>query len=99
MSPSGSSESYGDDHFIELYRQAGYQPNILFRSSDTESILMMVAAEEGISVLPSTVTDKLKDADNLTFIPLVGDAEYEQIVAVWKKTNRSPALRHFIERI
>lgn len=99
MSPSGSAESYGDDHFIELYRQAGYVPNILFRSSDTESILMMVAAEQGVSILPATVTDKLKDAENLTFLPLIGEAEFEQIIAVWKKTNQSSALRHFIEII
>lgn len=99
MSPSGSADSFGDNHFLELYRQAGYQPNILFRSSDTESILMMVAAEEGISILPSYITSKLTDAENLVFVPLVGDGEYEQIVSVWKKTNQSPALRHFIERI
>lgn len=99
MSPSGSPESYGDNHFLELYKQAGYQPNILFRSSDIESILMMVAAEEGISILPSYVTSKLTDADNLTFIPLIGEGEFEQIFAVWKKEDESPALRQFIERI
>lgn len=99
MSPSGSPESYGDNHFLELYRQAGYQPNILFRSSDIESILMMVAAEEGISILPSYVTNKLTDADNLIFVPLIGKGEFEQIIAVWRKDDKSPALRHFIDRI
>ena len=99
MSPSGSPESYGDNHFLELYKQAGYQPNILFRSSDIESILMMVAAEEGISILPSYVTNKLTDADNLTFVPLIGEGEFEQIISVWRKDDQSPALRQFIERI
>lgn len=99
MSPSGSPESYGDNHFLELYKQAGYQPNILFRSSDIESILMMVAAEEGISILPSYVTNKLADADNLTFVPLIGEGEFEQIIAVWRQEDQSPALRQFIERI
>lgn len=99
MSPSGSAESYGDNHFLELYKQAGYRPKILFRSSDTESILMMVAAEEGISILPSYMTNKLTNAENLTFVPLVGEGEFEQIIAVWQKSNQSPALRHFIERI
>lgn len=99
MSPSGSPESYGDNHFLELYKQAGYQPNILFRSSDIESILMMVAAEEGISILPSYVTNKLADADNLTFVPLIGEGEFEQIISVWKRDNQSPALRQFIEHI
>lgn len=99
MSPSGSAESYGDNHFLEMYRQAGYKPDILFRSSDTESILMMVAAEEGISILPSYITNKLTNADNLVFIPLTGEGEFEEIMAVWKKDNQSPALRQFIRRI
>lgn len=99
MSPSGSGESYGDNHFLELYKQAGYQPNILFRSSDAESILMMVAAEEGISILPSYFTDKLTDAENLVFLPLIGEGEYEQIIAVWRKDDSAPALRQFVVRI
>ena len=48
-------------------KSAGYKPNILFRSSDTESVLVMVAAEEGISILPDYCTDKLYHADNLVF--------------------------------
>ena len=99
MSPSASGESYGDNHFMELYRQAGYQPNILFRSSDAESILMMVAAEQGISILPSHLTSKLTDAENLFFVPLTGEGEYEQIISVWQKENQSPALKHFLEYI
>jgi len=97
MSPSASGESYGDNHFMELYRQAGYQPNILFRSSDAESILMMVAAEQGISILPAHLTSKLTDAENLVFVPLTGEGEYEQIISVWQKENQSPALKHFLE--
>lgn len=99
MSPSGTGESFGDNHFIELYKQAGYQPNILFRSNDIESILMMVAAEEGISILPSYITSKLTDADNLVFVPLIGEGEYEKIISVWKREDKSQALQHFIQRI
>lgn len=98
MSPAGAGDSYGDNIFIELYRKAGYQPNIVFRSSDTESILLMVSAEEGISIMPSYMTHTLMDAKNLVFIPLIGEGEFEQIVSVWKKDNTSPALEHFIER-
>ena len=60
---------------------------------------MMVAAEEGISILPSYVTSKLSDADNLVFVPLIGEGEYEKIISVWKKEDQSPALRHFIRKI
>ena len=83
MSPSDADDSYGDAFFMQLYKSAGYKPNILFRSSDTESILMMVAAEEGISILPDYCTDKLYHADNLVFVPLVGEGEEEEIIAAY----------------
>lgn len=57
---------------------------------------MMVAAEEGISILPGYCTQKLDNADNLVFIPLIGDEEAEQIVALWHKDNKNPVLQHFI---
>lgn len=99
MSPSESGNSFGDAYFLQLYRKAGYQPNILFRSSDTESILMMVAAEEGISILPDYCTNKLTNADNLVFIPLEGEEEVEIITAMWQKDNQNQALNHFLPYI
>ena len=99
MTPSSTGASFGDDHFMQLYQQAGYLPNILLRSNDVESILMMVAAEEGISILPAYCTDKLTNADNLIFVPLIGEEETEDILAVWRKDDPSQALQHFLERV
>ena len=99
MTPSSTGSSFGDDHFMQLYQQAGYLPNILLRSNDVESILMMVAAEEGISILPAYCTDKLTNADNLIFVPLIGEEETEDILAVWRKDDSSQALQHFLERV
>jgi LysR family transcriptional activator of glutamate synthase operon len=99
MSPSSTGASFGDDHFMQLYQQAGYHPSILLRSNDVESILMMVAAEEGISILPAYCTDKLINADNLLFVPLLGDEETEDILAAWRKDTDSQPLHHFLERL
>jgi DNA-binding transcriptional LysR family regulator len=96
MTPSSTGNSFGDAYFMQLYQKAGYQPNILLRSNDVESILMMVAAEEGISILPAYCTDKLTNADNLVFVPLEGENETEDIMAVWRKDNTSTALAHFL---
>ena len=82
---------------MRRYKDAGYKPNILFRSADTESILMMVAAEEGISILPDYCTDKLYNADNLVFIPLAGEDEDEEIIAAWQNSNENPALHSFLD--
>ena len=97
MSPSEDFESYGDAVFIRLYQESGYSPNILFRTSDLEVILMMVAAEEGISILPDYFTNKLVGADNLIFVPLIGDHEHEEIDAIWRRDNRNPLLTAWTE--
>lgn len=99
MSPSESINSMGDAHFMELYKKAGYLPQITFRSTDTESILMMVASQQGISILPDYCTKKLDIADNLVFIPLKGKDEFEQIVTLWKADSTNQALKHFLEHI
>lgn len=99
MSPSSTGDSLGDEYFIRLYLNAGYYPNILLRSSDVESILMMVSAEEGISILPVSCIRRLSDVDNLVFVPLVGEDEAEEILAVWRKDNENPLLKQFLDRL
>lgn len=99
MTPSSTGSSFGDAYFMQLYQRAGYQPNILLRSNDVESLLMMVAAEEGISIVPDYCTAKLDDAENLVFIPLVGDEEVEDILAVWHRDDSSLPLQHFVQRL
>lgn len=97
MSPSEDFDSYGDEVFIRLYRESGYKPDILYRSSDLEVILTMVAAEEGISILPDYFTNKLAGADNLIFIPLSGVREHEEIDVIWRRDNANPLLSAWID--
>ena len=99
MSPSGHGDSFGDAYYIRLYQKAGYQPNILLRTGDYESIIMMVAAEEAISVIPEYCVGRLRNVDNITFRPLQGEGETEEILAVWNKKNSNPALQNFLEKL
>ena len=96
MTPSSTGDSVSDLRFYEMYERAGYHPDIFFRSNDVESILMMVSAEEGISIIPAYVTQKLTNADNLIFIPLIGDEEVVEIIAAWKKASGNLALQQFL---
>lgn len=99
MTPSGTGESFGDARYMQLYEKAGYQPRILLKSNDIESLLMMVAAEEGITILPSYSVAKLTNADNLKFIPMEGDEEFEEIFMLWKKDSNNSALQFFLSFI
>lgn len=97
MTPSSEGDSFGDAYYMQLYERAGYQPHILLKSSDIESLLMMVAAEEGITILPFYSVEKLVNADNLVFIPLEGDEEYEDIHMLWKRGHSNAALKCFLD--
>ena len=96
MTPSSTGDSVSDLRFYEMYERAGYHPDIFFRSNDVESILMMVSAEEGVSIIPAYVTQKLTNADNLVFIPLIGEEEVVEIIAAWKKSSGNLALQQFL---
>ena len=97
MSPSGDGHSHGDRRYYDQYRNAGYMPHIVQISNDIESVLMMVAAGEGISVLPDYAIRKLGDAENLVFIPLKGDDEQVEIITAHNSENANPALENFLE--
>jgi len=99
MSPSGTGDSFGDAFYIKLYQQAGYQPNIILRSNDVESILMMVAAEEGISIVPEYSHPWDVGTENIVFVPLVGENETEEILVAWRKNDEDPALKRFIQAL
>jgi len=99
MSPSGTGDSFGDAYYINLYQQAGYQPNIILRSNDMESILMMVAAEEGISIVPEYTHPWDVGTENVVFVPLSGEEETEEILIAWRRHDDNPALQHFIEKL
>ena len=87
MTPSGNENSSGDAHYIQLYEKEGFHPKIMLKSNDLESVLIMVAAEQGISVLPSYCVEKLNNADNLVFITLEGEEEYEDIYMMCKENQ------------
>ncbi len=99
MSPSGTGNSFGDAFYISLYQRAGYQPNIILRSNDMESILMMVAAEEGISIVPGYSHPWDIGTENVVFLPLSGEEETEEILVAWRRDNDNPALQRFIQKI
>lgn len=98
MTLSAGGDSSGDARFLSLYEDAGFRPEIVFRSNDAESILMMVAAEEGIAIIPSFVA-KTSSIDEIKYIPLEGKNENVGVAAVWRKGDGNPLLGRFVDRL
>lgn len=99
MSPSSTPGTIGDLFFMDLYHKAGIYNEPLFHTSDFESVLMMVSSEQGISILPDYCTRKLDNAENLIFVPMEGEGEYENITLLYKKSNDNEALFKMMEMI
>lgn len=96
---SNENHSASDDsRYMQLYKNAGYNPDIRRSSYDVESVLMMVAAEEGITILPDYYTRKLYNADNLLFVPMAGAEEKTEIYAFTLKENKNQALQIFLNK-
>ena len=87
------------DAIARYKRMQGYDVMFLTGTDEHGQKIELKAAEEGISVMPPYITNKLTNADNLVFIPLIGEEEAEEIIAVWKQGELTPELRHFVESL
>jgi len=74
---------------------AGFEPRVAFRVNDCQVILAMVAAGEGVSVLPRLMLDPLH-AD-VVVKPVEGDAPKQRVAAVRVPTRHlAPAAAEFL---
>ena len=95
--PSRPSILFHNGQAANVYNSASNQQNAMFKSSDLESVLMMVAAEEGITVLPSYIAERLSSAfEGIVFLPLEGEDEFEETDMMWKHDLGNSALDCFI---
>lgn len=81
------------------YAESGFIPKIVGASSDLETIMMLVSAGVGISIMPECAVEHFRQIDDLAFIPLEGQHEYINLVALWRKDNDNPALHKFLELV
>lgn len=85
-------------YFIpENFAKSGFIPNVAATSSDAETLLALVAAGIGITVLPESVIRNTAHTSDLVFIPLEGDSEYVDLMAIWRGDNENTALEPFLE--
>lgn len=68
---------------------------------DMESIRIMVAAGEGIAIVPAYHGTGTAGAgeENLTFVPLEGEEEKKEIFMIWKKNQEDRALSCLLDHL
>ncbi|WP_270170614.1 LysR family transcriptional regulator [Paenibacillus sp. SYP-B4298] len=90
-------EEFNLHHLIvEACKGQGYEPNIVFQSSQWDFMVEMVAAKYGITLLPSSVCTRL-DRTRYAVVPLSDPPLYWQLCMIWSGSRyTSYATREWI---
>jgi DNA-binding transcriptional LysR family regulator len=101
-----------DEHFVLFHRagapvlydtvmgvcnEAGFSPHVEYESDRSQTVLSLVEAEEGISIVPACLRNLA--SKGVRFYRLQPDDVRITLVAAWKKEAPSVALRAFIDLI
>lgn len=89
-----SAKKYG--HIIpDKYAESGFIPKINGRSTDAETLMILVSAGIGITILPESIVRAFSNTSDLSFVPLEGEHEHVDIMAIWKDDSVNPVTNVF----
>jgi DNA-binding transcriptional LysR family regulator len=83
------------DRLMAACLECGGVPRIVQECTTNSILLSLVAVGMGIGFV--TVTGPLPSAQNIVLVPISDLALELQVVLVWRRRDRSEALRHFVE--
>ncbi len=81
------------DKVIELCSEAGFSPKIASISTVWSSVVLMVQAGEGISMLP--LNHQQSRASDLAFCPLTAKNAYVDLIIAWSPKRDSAIMQSF----
>ncbi|WP_263410795.1 LysR family transcriptional regulator [Terriglobus tenax] len=81
------------DKVIEMCSEAGFSPEIANTANVWSSIVMLVQAGEGISILPTNTLQELPKS-GLAFCPLKQKNAWVELVMAWSPERESTVLHH-----
>lgn len=82
------------DDVIALCRAAGFTPPALREASPKQTIIGLVAAGLGASLLPASLANLRRDG--VVYRPLAGPGLTVDTSVIWRRTDRDPALHAFL---
>jgi len=83
------------DALVHACLESGFRPQVVQEAPDTHTILALVSAGVGITLLPSSVQHVT--STGFSYRPLAGPAPVLHSVLVWRSNNHSPALQRVLE--
>ncbi len=83
------------DHVLTLCRHAGFTPRLAQEAREASTIVSLVAAGMGVSILPASC-EHIR-IDGVRFVPLADPAAMSEIHAAHLPEERSPLVRQFVQ--
>ena len=83
------------DAIVAACQRAGFSPNLGQEAPQIPSIAYLVAAGFGVSIVPQS-TDRIR-AEGVRYLPIEGDGPLAPISLAYRRDDRSPAVRNFVE--
>jgi DNA-binding transcriptional LysR family regulator len=82
------------DHVLTLCNQAGFAPRLAQEAREGTTIMALVAAGTGISVLP----DRYRQAHipHLAYRPILSAASRSRLLLAWHAANQAPLVARFV---
>lgn len=85
------------DAITGMCQEAGFCPRVENQPNMMQTVLSLVEAEQGVAIVPACVRNLR--SNGVLFYRLQPDDVRVELVAAWKKENRSIVLRAFLELI
>jgi DNA-binding transcriptional LysR family regulator len=85
-----------NDKLLEICHRMGFKPDITHEANNVHSILQLVEAGLGVSILPASLQQQYAYLQ-VSFIPLQDIPVNTEVVLAYKTSNKSAALKWFIE--
>jgi DNA-binding transcriptional LysR family regulator len=85
------------DTIVGMCNDAGFSPRVEYEADRVQTVLSLVEAEEGVSIVPASV--KKLWSNGVRFYRLQPDEVRVELVAAWKKERPSVALRSFLDLV
>lgn len=82
------------DHVISLCRHAGFTPRVAQEARESSTIVGLVAAGLGVSILP--VSCEHIHVDGVSYVPLTDPAAMSEIHVAWRRDERAPLVAQFV---
>ena len=76
----------------EKYADSGFIPKVAGLSKDIETLLIMVNAGLGVTVVPEPAIAHIKDRIGVSFVPLEGEHENVVVKGLYRDDDTNPAL-------